>query len=362
MCDHIKALFGAELDPPEYIPERGEITMTYREPGRARLDLSCAGRGLQQTLLLLAHLYANPESVLLLDEPDAHLEILRQRQTYGLISDVARKQGSQVVAASHSEVLLNEAAKSDMVIAFVGEPHRVDDRGSQVLKALKDIPFEDYYQAEQTGWVLYLEGSTDLAILRALATALGHPAASDLEQPFVKYVVNQPQNARNHFYGLREANRVLLGVALYDRLDDELQAGPPLAEMMWQRRELENYICLPDVLIAYAEADQPDDLFGQAEAEKRKGLMQDCIEDLVPRVALRDANDRWWSDTKASDDFLDRLFEDYFQKLSLPNLMRKTNYHRLARLVPKDLIPDEVSQKLDAVHRTASQAKGQGTP
>ena len=130
----IRDLFGAELRPPRYIPERGEIAMSYREQG-TELDLSSAGRGLQQTLLLLAYMYANPGAVLLLDEPDAHLEMLRQRQTYGILTDTAGETGSQIIAASHSEVLLNEAAGRHLVVAFVGDPHRLDNRGSQLLKA-----------------------------------------------------------------------------------------------------------------------------------------------------------------------------------------------------------------------------------
>ena len=46
--------------------------MGYREKSGVELDLSSAGRGLQQTLLLLAYLYANPNTAVLLDEPDAH--------------------------------------------------------------------------------------------------------------------------------------------------------------------------------------------------------------------------------------------------------------------------------------------------
>src|SRR3989304_2864092 len=129
---HIRRLFGIELLPPVYIQERGEITMAYQEPSGLRLDFSSSGRGLQQTLLLLAHLYTNPGTVLLLDEPDAHLEVLRQRQTYHLLPEGAEKQGSQIIAASHSEVVLNEAADRHVVIAFVGKPHRINDRGSQV--------------------------------------------------------------------------------------------------------------------------------------------------------------------------------------------------------------------------------------
>jgi len=74
----IRSLFGVTLNAPEFIAERGQITMSYQEAG-IELDLVSSGRGLQQTLLLLAHLYTHPGSILLLDEPDAHLEILRQR-------------------------------------------------------------------------------------------------------------------------------------------------------------------------------------------------------------------------------------------------------------------------------------------
>lgn len=185
LSDHIMHLFGSKLDAPQYVVERGEIVMAYSENG-IELDLSSSGRGLQQTLLLLAYMYAHPGAVLLLDEPDAHLEILRQRQIYQLLTDVARENGNQIIMGSHSEILLNEAAERDVVVAFVGNPHRINDRGSQALKALRDIGFEQYYQAEQTGWVLYLEGSTDLAILREFARILEYRQAS---MPF-----------RGHFY------------------------------------------------------------------------------------------------------------------------------------------------------------------
>ncbi|MBM4050088.1 MAG: AAA family ATPase, partial [Planctomycetes bacterium] len=213
---HILKLFGVTLLPPRYLKERGEITMTYKERRGIEFDLSSSGRGVQQTLLLLAHLYANPQSVLLLDEPDAHLEILRQLQIYQVLTEVANKQGSQIIAASHSEIILNQAADRDIVIAFVGKPHRMDDRGSQVLKSLTEIGFDHYYQAEQTGWVLYLEGPTDLAILQALAVILNHPAAQVLERPFVHYVqTNLPQRARDHFFGLHEAKTDLVGIAIF---------------------------------------------------------------------------------------------------------------------------------------------------
>ncbi len=356
MVERVHALFGVTLLPPRYIAERGEITMEYEDRG-IRLDLSSSGRGLQQTLLLLARLYANPGTVLLLDEPDAHLEILRQRQTYQLITEVASSQQSQIVAASHSEVVLNEAADRDIVIAFVGKPHRIDDRGSQVLKALKEIGFEQYYQAEQNGWVLYLEGSTDLSILQSFSRKLRHPVLPYLERPFLHAVGNQPELVRSHFFGLREAKKDLVGVAIFDRQDrplpDDMEGLKNLTVEIWQRREIENYLCTPDVLKAYAKNESGGELFAASWESKIMAI----LEDLVPPVALRDPNNAWWRNTKVTDDFLDPLFERFFHELGLPNLMRKTDYHSLAKYMPADNIPQEVVEKLDAILTIAQRAK-----
>ena len=359
LVQHLRELFGVTLERPRYVPGRGEIEMAYREAGGATsgsLDISASGRGLQQTLLLLAYLAANPGSVLLLDEPDAHLEILRQRQIYRVVCAVADETGSQVVVATHSEVILNEAAGSSLVVAFVGLPHRVDDRGSQLLKSLREIGFEQYYQAEVTGWVLYLEGSTDLAILKTLADRLGHPAQTCLARPFVHYVANQPAKARQHFYGLRDAYPALVGIALFDQGVGATEQQGPLQELVWERREIENYIVTPEVLLAFART-RAADAWGPLFSSGAEAVMRDCIADLVPPVALRDPQDPWWQRTKMSDDFLDRLFERFFARVRLPNLMHKGGYHLLADLMPPDQIDPDVAAKLQAITAVAAAAR-----
>ena len=361
---HVRSLFGAELDPPRYVAERGEIMMSYREHD-ARLDLSSSGRGLQQTLLLLAYMYANPGAVLLLDEPDAHLEILRQRQTYRLLAEVAAESGNQIIAASHSEVLLNEAAGRDVVVAFVGPPHRIDDRGSQVLKALREIGFDQYYQAEQTGWVLYLEGSTDLAFLRAFARRLGHERAlRALERPFVHYAGNRPTAVQNHYYGLREALPALRGAAIFDRRKSEPRDITPVECLVWKRREVENYVCSRATLEAYAAASAPEEaegpLFTAAEADRRVGAMRDAIDRIESALGALRKGSPWNPDIKASDEFLTPLFDAYFDQLDLPNLMAKKNFHELVEHVPDDEIDREIGKKLDAIVRVAESATPAG--
>lgn len=357
IAERIEALFGATLNEPRYIKERGEVVMDYRTRGGITLDLSASGRGQQQTLLLLAHMAVNPRAVLLLDEPDAHLEILRQRQIYQALTDQAVETGSQILAASHSEVILNEAADRDIVIAFVGRPHRIDDRDSQVLKALRDIRFDQYYLAEEAGWVLYLEGSTDLAMLRAFTIKLNHPARQHLERPFVHYVANQPRKAQEHFHALREAKQDLAGIAIYDRLETNLPDDPMLAQRMWKRREMENYLCQPKTLLEFAEDQgrQQGELFGTTWRE----AMEEAIKQ-VKNALQTLGKDPWSADIKASDEFLAPLFKQFYQSRNLPNLMSKTNYHTLASFVPKDEIDPEIGQALDAIAAVASAARPQG--
>ena len=365
LVSHIRNLFGSKLNAPRYIAERGEVTMSYME-NEVTLDLASSGRGLQQTMLILAYMYANPGAVLLLDEPDAHLEILRQRQIYRLITEVALESDSQIIAASHSEVLLNEAAGKDMVIAFVGSPHRMDDRaGSQVLKSLREIGFEHYYQAEQTGWVLYLEGPTDLAILQALARRLGHAGAVQaLEQPYVVYVGNHYQGALNHYYGLREALPSLKGAALFDRPVGGMPDPGELTRLTWKRREFENYICSQATLEEYAsrsaEADVPEPLFAIQEANRRLEAMRSAIGEVQDAMNTLGRGSPWSPDTKVSDDFLTPLFQTYFRELNLPNLMSKKDFYELATFVPDDEIDVEVSEKLDVIASVSDSAAGRG--
>lgn len=353
----IRNLFGVTLNQPEFIKERGQITMSYQDIG-IELDLASSGRGLQQTLLLLAHLYTHPGAVLLLDEPDAHLEILRQRQIYQILTETAEAQQCQVIAASHSEVLLNEAADRDVVVAFVGRPHRIDDRGNQVLKSLRSIGFDQYYQAEQTGWVLYLEGSTDLAILREFADLLSHEVKPLLDQPFVHYVGNIPSKAKEHFYGLREAKSDLVGVAIFDSDTQQLESSPEFALIKWRQREIENYLCFPDTLLRYASsvADTLGPLFEPALRENQRTAMRQAIDEVTAALRTLGRPDPFGPDIKASDDFLGPVFERYFAKLGLKNLMQKTDYHELARFVPPEKIDREITEKLDRIVQVASRA------
>ena len=357
LTHRIHSMFGADIQPPEYVRERGEITMNYIED-EISLDLSAAGRGLQQTLLLLAYMYANPGATLLLDEPDAHLEILRQRQIYHELTKAAASYGSQVIAATHSEVVLNEAARRDTVVAFVGKPHTVSGSKSQVAAALKSIGFEHYAQAEQTGWVLYLEGSTDLLVLQRFAERLQHKGAmAALERPFVEYVANDPGAMQKHFYALREAFPSLRGVALFDRLERGLPPETGIDVAMWRRREIENYLCTRSTLASYAArraleaSNDPAPMFSDApKPERWIEAMQEAVEEVESARAILNINETLWSrDAKASDDILVNIFAAYAKRLNIYNEMPKNKLFRLVEFIPDEDLDPEVEEKLDKI-------------
>jgi hypothetical protein len=275
-----------------------------------------------------------------------------------LLTEVAETLGSQIICASHSEVVLNEAAGRGKVIAFVGKPHTMNDRRSQVMKSLTDIGWDQYYQAESAGWLLCLEGSTDLSILRSFAVTLGHPAQEALGRPFVHYVsTNLPTKARDLYHGLKEAKPDLVGVAIFDRIDSPLQTGSGYRELMWSRRELENYFCTEAVLMDYAKGEKPNDLFALAERDVRVRAMQESIVEVTTALKVFDKPDPWGPDIKATDDFLDPVFKAFFKRLGLPLAFRKADYHELARLVPAKQIPKEIVEKLDAIVAMAKKAK-----
>jgi predicted ATPase len=357
----LKDLFGITLQSPIYITERAELSLTYKESSGVELDLSSSGRGCQQVLLLMSFLLANPGSVLLLDEPDAHLEILRQRDVYNILTEVAFSNGSQIIAASHSEVVLQEAAERDVVVAFVGKPHRIDTRTrrSQVKKALESIRMSDYYLAEQKGWMIYLEGSTDLAILRRLAERLDHPAKEILHGsvPVMYLGSNKPQEARDHFQGLREAKPDLVGFALFDKLDKELHSGSQLTERMWLQREIENYLVTPESLKAFVQLGlKSDDLIEQAEGVNRLEVLNACVNEIVNALRLTNKPDPWGSDIKVTDEFLDPLFKLYYERLGIPQQTFKRDYHGLADVVPVAGLPSEVTSVLNDLLSVASKA------
>lgn len=146
----INRLFAVDLGNPTETP-LGTIHLGYRQEGvKEELQVSLAGSGMQQMLLVLAYLFSHRRSILLIDEPDAHLEILRQEQVYVLLRDLAAASESQVVLATHSEVIMDEAKEENLTLLLNGFAYSQFST-ADTRKALKRLGAAQYMRTARPG-------------------------------------------------------------------------------------------------------------------------------------------------------------------------------------------------------------------
>ena len=365
IVEQVKLLFGIALNKPVFRPPTGDIEINYKE-GDTTLDLQGAGRGVQQVILLLAFLYYHkPGTVLLLDEPDAHLEILRQEEIYKLLSDTASTERSQIIAASHSEKLLNAAATDNTVVAFVGKPHLLaKGKEKEVRKALNSIGWEHYFQVEILGWILYLEGNTDRKILSAFADKLQHPAKDVLSKAWCKYIgTDRPTAERKHFTGLKEAKPDLIGVLLMDNKPVG-ESPADLTEIGWEKREIENYICTRETLLNYAGSHLKQTESGSENSQSainfsfREKDYHRIMDDEITQTqkALKRVGDPdLFDDESKGSKRLETLMRQFSDAADVP-LLTKKDFYKLVEFVPDNLIDPEIKEKLDAIEGVSKKA------
>lgn len=349
LCGIVKELFGVALQKPEYIKATGLIHLEYIENG-VKYDISSGGRGFLQTLLLFAYMLAKPRVVFLLDEPDAHLEVIRQREIFQRINRFANEHNAQAIIASHSEVLLDEAAEASKVIALIEnriiELNKISAKN--IRKSLTEIGWEKYYLARSKGHVLYLEGSSDLQMLLYFAHKLQHKAESFLRVANVDYTGdNVPNTAVRKFVPLQEVFPQLKGLALFDNLPN-LTPNPKLNIICWRRRELENYFARPDLLLSFAQS--LAEKFPNYTEEALRELMAQTIQNYTTPAYLKDLEHDWWNTAKLSDDWLDAVFADFYKTINVPQDFYKRDYYRLVSLMKKEDVPKEIAEKLDIIY------------
>ncbi len=343
----VKELFNIEINEPQYFQGSGLLELTYNEHNNKKMALSSLGSGAKQGILLFAYLGAFQNTVSLLDEPDAHLEVIKQADVYRRLSDFAKHNNSQIIIASHSESVLN-AATSDLIVSSMFGEFKPESPQT-ISPFLSDYGFEQFILARQKPRILYYEGHSDLNFIRAFCKKLNRKDyIEQLNGEIYPYAIgnNQPSQAKKHFSALKKHIPELKGFALFDNLGDKtFQDVPSNLEMyQWKRKEIENYLPIPDTLAHYVK-DMIKDLFSQNYSQ----IFKEILTENTPPAALNDLKHDFWCNNKMSD-FLTNIFEQFLNETKQPlNTMDKSKFYLLTDYVDINQIEKEFTDTLNVM-------------
>jgi len=311
--------------------------------GLAPLDISTTGSGFHQVLLILSFMLARPSSLILLDEPDAHLHFLLQKELYDILRGLCHETKSQLVIATHSEVLIDNTSPRQ-ILSFYNSPHPLAsevDR-NQLREALKRVNSLELLQLENAKGILYVEGATDFDLLKAWAGVLGHPLQAWFDGlPFWQNNKGRnPKEARAHFFALKAIRPEIRAVLLLDGdnrdMPDREITADGLTILRWDRYEAESYLLHPASLERFLNRENGE-LFA------RPAL--DYLHQQLPPAFF--SNPLETSNFLRSEPASKTLLPELLMRAEL--VLPKSDYFIIASRMHPEEIPMEVVQKLDAI-------------
>ena len=338
----VEDFFGYDLLP---LSGGAFILAQYRHaPEEPAYDLSSAASGFLQVLLIYAAILGQRSTVYLMDEPDAHLHISLQNMLFRDLTRRAQRDKFQVIVATHSERLIREAEVSSLrLLGANGGLLEIPNR-AEVLDslALDQVQIVEALRVKRR--LLYLEGRTDIEILRAWAKVLGHRCLLFLRR--VTPIETAQRKLRKerateyfstaHFPAMCTLIPEARGVELLDR--DQRNGGeePPrgLKRSFWERKEIESYLLHPDSVVRYLQSKT-----SQANASKVREYME---RNLPPAFFDDPCGEQLFLKEFPIKDFLSALF----QEAGLQQATSK-DFSPMAEGMEEEEIPQEVREKLD---------------
>ena len=253
---------------------RGEVKgQSFRKfPGYSSRDLMVEGSGFLQWLSVLALSLSEETDVVLLDEPDAHLNASLQKELVETLIEHSEAQGKkQVLLATHSPELIRGLDHERIMFVDGGSAKYLQsDAGKiQALSGIGTAHTPKLNKLIECKKILIVEGESDERFLKSFANAMGRSWPRDVVTWFW---TGKPAERARLFEQLKLEIPDLAGLSVRDR-DDEPD-GTTCAQLLdgvytadienlairkWRRRHIENYLLCKGA-IAQAASVQLDDV------------------------------------------------------------------------------------------------------
>ena len=374
----MKQLFQVDLLDPNFEKDTGYVYLQYKSPEiKNALDISLAGRGFLQFLLLFSYLFTHKNSILLLDEPDAHLEILRQRSIYYILTDLAKKNSIQLIIATHSEVVVAEAQDVNLEFLLLGKVHHLADK-KDIKNALIHTGIEHYLKAEQKKTILFIEGRSDLEMLKEFAILfqkldLVTIIQSDLNYYYIQN--NEPERTlnndieriegsynvdyRQHFKTLKKIVPNLKGISIIDGDGKESVEENFITDLQifrLKKYELENYFINPITIDNWKKSlFIKDGIFKDKNISTFNKIYDKHIKEIIFENILNDFETYNKADTKTQlliwgaktnkiklSLFFENLINQISKEMEIHLSLKKKDFYKLIQFLPPEMIDEEI--------------------
>lgn len=253
------------------------ISSEYKDNVLGRgLDVVVSGTGFQQVLQIFTGVLSQGSTIVLMDEPDAHLHARLQVEMMRIFADLAEVERLQFVLASHSPHLISAAPPGSLRAMIDGKAHPFATEPEQMdlLDSLGAFDRMEIVPLLRTKSVVFVENRDDRNYLERFAQKLWgdaktrkiwdglsflytyqEPVSADVKRLArqVKDLLNS--NGLSRLHGGRQARFLVIGDRDYRSAESANKARKEVVKKakgeeykldlrcsIWTRNEIENYL------------------------------------------------------------------------------------------------------------------------
>jgi predicted ATPase len=274
-----------------------------RDNKRISLDLNSSGSGLLQVLQILAPIYrfASKDTVVLLDEPDAHLHTNLQYTLAQALRDVQNELGIQIIISTHSIPMI-EAAESSEVVPVYSQAQQIEPLTDKVEvdEAIANL-IDNYHlaKAKISGKILFVEDEK-IDIFKGFDRAL--QAGCFLGVNTIPVVPGDGKDNKAPFYSKKtlkeytkrdiEIHFIVDGDAMPHKWREHFAKYAESKLILHQlvRHEIENYLLTPELLVRALKARFPRKEQDIPSAEDLRSLLTNIMKETIssPKAYFKD--------------------------------------------------------------------------